>query len=219
MTEPRRTPCSFVDPPFSLPSCLHLLYRLLPLSLPPSSPAQGKTAGYGSRGQKSRSGRGPRPGFEGGQTPAYRRLPKLKGIAGGNAAGLPDFVCVNLDALEQHFAANEEVTLAALEAKGVLNATGRDASLPLKVLGTGELSKPLVVKAAAFSAAASEKIAKAGGKTEAIAAKPSWSRKAYEAMKKEMAAKGLDIKVEMAKRRAAKAKAKVAAAATAAKSS
>ena len=57
---------------------------------------QGGTAGFGMRGQKSRSGSGIRPGFEGGQTPLYRRLPKLKGIAGGMGAGLPDFNVVNL---------------------------------------------------------------------------------------------------------------------------
>ena len=84
------------------------------------------------RGQKSRSGSGIRPGFEGGQTPLYRRLPKLKGIAGGMGAGLPDFVVVNLSQLSR-FAEGEEVTLETLEEKRVLNISGRESRLPLKV--------------------------------------------------------------------------------------
>ena len=68
------------------------------------------------RGQKSRSGSGIRPGFEGGQTPLYRRLPKLRGIAGGMGAGLPDFVTVNLKDLSA-FGEGEEVSLEALEVR------------------------------------------------------------------------------------------------------
>lgn len=85
------------------------------------------------RGQKSRSGSGIRPGFEGGQTPLYRRLPKLKGIAGGMGAGLPDFNVVNLMQLDARFAEGEEVTIEALEQKRVLSLSGREARLPLKV--------------------------------------------------------------------------------------
>lgn len=96
---------------------------------------QGGTAGFGMRGQKSRSGSGIRPGFEGGQTPLYRRLPKLKGIAGGMGAGLPDFVVVNLAQLSQKFAEGEEVSLESLEEKRVVNLSGREARLPLKVRG------------------------------------------------------------------------------------
>lgn len=84
------------------------------------------------RGQKSRSGSGIRPGFEGGQTPLYRRLPKLKGIAGGMGAGLPDFVVVNLAQLDK-FAEGEEVTLESLEEKRIVNLSGRESRLPLKV--------------------------------------------------------------------------------------
>lgn len=85
------------------------------------------------RGQKSRSGSGIRPGFEGGQTPLYRRLPKLKGIAGGMGAGLPDYNVVNLSQLDAKFGEGEEVSIEALEAKRVLNLSGRESRLPLKV--------------------------------------------------------------------------------------
>ena len=106
-------------------------------SLPcPDRLLQGGTAGFGMRGQKSRSGSGIRPGFEGGQTPLYRRLPKLKGIAGGMGAGLPDFVVVNLSQLSR-FAEGEEVTLQTLEEKRVLNISGRESRLPLKVRALG----------------------------------------------------------------------------------
>merc|ERR1719428_1743893 len=71
----------------------------------------GGTGGRGTRGQKSRSGGGSRPGFEGGQLPLYRRLPKLKGIAGGMSSGLPNHVVVNIDCLECAFNDNDHVTL------------------------------------------------------------------------------------------------------------
>ncbi|PRW33874.1 50S ribosomal chloroplastic [Chlorella sorokiniana] len=137
---------------------------------------QGGSAGFGMRGQKSRSGSGIRPGFEGGQTPLYRRLPKLKGIAGGMGAGLPDFVVVNLAQLDAKFGEGDEVSLESLESKGVLNLSGREARLPLKVLGTGELSKKLVIKAAAFSESAKQKIEAAGGTAEELPQKPKWTR-------------------------------------------
>jgi hypothetical protein len=76
-------------------------------------PAQGASCGFGMRGQKSRSGSGVRPGFEGGQTPLYRRVPKLKGIAGGNPAGVPSFVTVNVGQLETECEAGAVVDATA----------------------------------------------------------------------------------------------------------
>jgi len=141
---------------------------------------QGGTAGYGMRGQKSRSGSGIRPGFEGGQTPLYRKLPKLRGIAGGMGAGLPDFVTVNLRDLDV-FAEGEEVTLDSLQEKNVIKVNGRERRLPLKVLGTGELKTKLTIKAAAFSESAKEKILAAGGEPVVEITKTKWTREAYEA--------------------------------------
>eukprot|EP00887_Chlorella_sp_A99_P003477 scaffold7.g3477.t1 len=142
--------------------------------------AWGGTAGFGMRGQKSRSGSGIRPGFEGGQTPLYRRLPKLRGIAGGMGAGLPDYVVVNLSQLNG-FAQGEDVSLESLEERRILNISGRETRLPLKVLGTGELTVPLTVHAAAFSAAARAKIEAAGGTVVEVPVKPKWTREAHEA--------------------------------------
>merc|ERR1712217_104275 len=122
----------------------------------------GGTGGRGTRGQKSRTGGGVRPGFEGGQTPLYRRLPKLKGMT----AGSKKFVIINLDDQENAFVANETVTIGTLETKGVLKSSGRDRKLPLKVLGRGSLLKPLTVKAAAFSRRARASTEAAGGKVE-----------------------------------------------------
>ncbi|PSC76987.1 50S ribosomal chloroplastic [Micractinium conductrix] len=149
---------------------------------------QGGTAGYGMRGQKSRSGSGIRPGFEGGQTPLYRRLPKLKGIAGGMGAGLPDYVVVNLSQLKA-FADGETVSLEALEEKRIVNLSGRETRLPLKVLGNGDLSAKLTIKAAAFSASAKAKIEAAGGVAEELPQKVTWTRKAHEARVAAAAAK------------------------------
>merc|ERR1712007_204509 len=125
----------------------------------------GGTGGRGTRGQKSRT-RGVRPGFEGGQTPLYRRLPKLKGIAGGMTAGSKKFVIINLDDQENTFTVNETVTKETLEAKRILKISGRDRKLPLKVLGRGSLCKPLMVKAAVFSRWARASIEAVGGKVE-----------------------------------------------------
>ena len=143
---------------------------------------QGGSAGFGMRGQKSRSGSGIRPGFEGGQTPLYRKLPKLKGIAGGMGAGVPDYVTVNLRDLKS-FSEGEEVSLQSLQEKGLLNLSGRDARLPLKVLGTGELSLPLTIHAAAFSESAKSKIEAAGGKAVEVKHRTKWTRAAHEAKK------------------------------------
>lgn len=132
---------------------------------------QGGTCGFGMRGQKARSGSGVRHGFEGGQTPLFRRLPKLKGIAGGQydtcvyvcstfevtrncchvaflhalvtstfclhagmSAGLPKYITVNLSTLSKKFSDGEEVSLESLTQKRMLNLSGREAKLPLKVL-------------------------------------------------------------------------------------
>eukprot|EP00882_Tetradesmus_deserticola_P001800 GHRQ01001932.1.p1 GENE.GHRQ01001932.1~~GHRQ01001932.1.p1 ORF type:complete len:247 (+),score=101.11 GHRQ01001932.1:185-925(+) len=174
---------------------------------------QGGTCGFGNRGQKARSGPSVRPGFEGGQTPLYRRLPKLRGIAGGMAAGLPKYVVVNLSDLEKSFEAGETVNLEAVKAKGLLNISGRDSQLPLKVLGAGELSKALTIEAAKFSSTASEKITSAGATASMVAQRKKWTRKAHEKTVREMVAKGLDYKKEIAKQKAARAAAKAKAAA------
>merc|ERR1719352_1343438 len=145
---------------------------------------QGGSAGRGMRGQNSRSGGGTRPGFEGGQNPLYRRLPKLKGIAGGMGAGQKDFNVINVGVLSANFSEGEEVTLDVLAEKRVLDVSGRKKSLPLKVLGDGDIDKKLVVKAVAFSKSAEEKIAAAGGEVVVLPGKKKWTRAEYEAAKK-----------------------------------
>merc|ERR1712046_308501 len=102
------------------------------------------------------------------------------GIAGGMGAGLPTFVVVNLDDLEQGFSAEEVVTLETLASKRILNCTGADRKLPLKVLGRGILNKPLVVNATAFSTSAKAAIEKAGGKALVVPRKVKWARRAHE---------------------------------------
>eukprot|EP00250_Pteridium_aquilinum_P001087 c11296_g1_i1 orf=187-942(-) len=124
---------------------------------------KGGSCGFGMRGQKSRSGPGVRPGFEGGQTPLYRRLPKLRGIAGGMQKGLPKFVSVNLsDIALAEYEEGEEVSLESLKSKGVIKPTGRDRRLRLKILGDGELSTKVPVKAGAFSESAKAKLEATG---------------------------------------------------------
>jgi len=118
----------------------------------------GKTAGKGHKGQKARSG-APRPGFEGGQMPLYRRLPK-RGFTNRNTK---EIIAVNISVLEA-FEANEVVDIAALQAKGIVS-NPKDG---VKILGNGELTKTLTVKANAFSASAKEKIEAVGGKAEVI---------------------------------------------------
>jgi large subunit ribosomal protein L15 len=140
---------------------------------------QGGSCGFGMRGQKSRSGSGTRPGFEGGQTSLYRRLPKLKGIAGGMPAGVADFNVINLGDLELKFAEGEEVSLETLKEKRIFNLSGREAKLPLKVLGDGDLPFALTVKAETFSKAAREKIEAAGGTAVEVPRKPTWTRKLH----------------------------------------
>lgn len=119
----------------------------------------GKTAGKGHKGQNARSGGGVRPGFEGGQNPLYRRLPKR----GFNNISRKEFAVVSLDALNR-FEEGTVVTPELLKETGVISAL-RDG---VKVLANGELNKKLTVKAHKFSAAAAEKIAQVGGTTEVI---------------------------------------------------
>ncbi len=118
----------------------------------------GKTAGKGHKGQNARSGGGVRPGFEGGQLPLYRKLPK-RGF--NNARFAKVYAIVNVDALNV-FEDGAVVDLDALLAKKIV----RKANDGLKVLGNGELTKKLTVKASVFSATAKEKIEAAGGKIE-----------------------------------------------------
>ena len=118
----------------------------------------GKTAGKGHKGQKARSG-APRPGFEGGQMPLYRRLPK-RGFKNRNTK---EIVGINLDALEK-FEDGSTVSVQTLIESGVVK-NPRDG---VKILGNGELTKKLNVQANAFSASAKEKIEALGGKAEVI---------------------------------------------------
>ena len=119
----------------------------------------GKTAGKGHKGQKARAGHGMRPGFEGGQMPLQRRIPKL----GFNNIFAKEVVSVNVGTLNR-FENGAQVDLEALLAAGVLKKEG-DA---LKILANGELTKKLTVKAQAFSEAAKAKIEAAGGKAEVV---------------------------------------------------
>ena len=118
----------------------------------------GKTAGKGHKGQKARSG-APRVGFEGGQMPLYRRLPK-RGFKNRNSK---DIVAINMSALEV-FENDATITIEVLIEKGIIK-NPRDG---VKILGNGELTKKLTVQANAFSATAKEKIEALGGKAEVI---------------------------------------------------
>ncbi|XP_020524300.1 50S ribosomal protein L15, chloroplastic isoform X2 [Amborella trichopoda] len=136
---------------------------------------QGNSCGFGMRGQKSRSGPGVRAGFEGGQMPLYRRIPKLRGIAGGMHAGRPKFVPVNLKDIEAAgFKEGDEVSLESLKTKGLINPSGRERRLPLKILGEGELSAKLSIKARAFSASAKEKLESAGCTLTVLPGRKKW---------------------------------------------
>ena len=118
----------------------------------------GKTAGKGHKGQKARSG-APRPGFEGGQMPLYRRLPK-RGFTCRNSK---EIVGINVDVLNR-FEDGSEVTVASLIEVGII----KNPKDGVKILGNGELTKKLDVKVNAFSASAVEKIQALGGKAEVI---------------------------------------------------
>ena len=117
----------------------------------------GKTAGKGHKGQKARAGHGMRPGFEGGQMPLYRRLPKR----GFNNIFAKELAVVNIASLNA-FDNGDVVDAAALKAKGIV----KKELDGIKILGNGKLEKKLTVKVAAVSASAKEKIEAAGGAVE-----------------------------------------------------
>ncbi len=121
---------------------------------------KGKTAGRGTKGQKARYS--VPPGFEGGNFPLYLRIPKKKGF---KPPKQKEYVIVNVGRLEEAFEAGEEVTPEEMVRRGVVKKIKGDG---VKVLGEGELTKPLVVKAHAFSRSALEKIQAAGGRAEVI---------------------------------------------------
>ena len=120
----------------------------------------GKTAGRGEKGQKSRTGSKVRPFFEGGQIPLFRRLP----TRGFNQPDHIEYALVNLNILEDNFAAGDVVDTESLRAKKLLGK----AEKMIKILANGELTKALTVKAEKFSAAAKAKIEAAGGKVEVV---------------------------------------------------
>ena len=119
----------------------------------------GKTAGKGHKGQKARAGHGMRPGFEGGQMPLQRRVPKR----GFNNIFAEEWLAINVAALEV-FEDGTVVDADALAAKGII----KKANLPVKVLANGKLTKKLDVKLNAYSASAAQKIEALGGKAEVI---------------------------------------------------
>jgi large subunit ribosomal protein L15 len=120
----------------------------------------GHESGRGTKGQGARSGVRMRPGYEGGQTPLWMRFPK-RGFKNPFAK---EYAIVNVGLLEKHFAPGEEVTPEKLMAKGLV----KDLKEGVKILGEGELTKPLIVRAHKFSRAAKEKIEAAGGRTEEV---------------------------------------------------
>ena len=121
---------------------------------------QGASCGFGMRGQKSRSGRPTRPGFEGGQMPLYRRVPKLKHFTLVNPKS---FTVLNVSALNE-IKAGITVNLDSLVKDGIVTSP----KSPLKILGNGELKAKLTVQAAAFTASARAKIEAAGGTCEVL---------------------------------------------------
>lgn len=124
----------------------------------------GKTAGRGEKGQKSRSGYSAKIGFEGGQMPLHRRLPKR----GFTNIFKKEWIEISLSALEQNFEANEEVTPERLHERGLIKKARRD----VVVLGTGDISKALRISAHRFTKSAREKIEKAGGAITVITRAP-----------------------------------------------
>ncbi len=119
----------------------------------------GKTAGKGHKGQKARSG-APRPGFEGGQMPLYRRIPKR----GFTCPSSKEIVGINLAVLNDRFEDGAVVDVEALMESGIV----KNPKDGVKILGNGEITKKLTVKANAFSASAKEKIEAAGGTAEVM---------------------------------------------------
>lgn len=122
----------------------------------------GKTAGRGEKGQKSRSGYSSKIGFEGGQMPLHRRLPKR----GFTNIFKKEWIEVSLAALDRHFQADEEITPELLHERGLIKKARRD----VVVLGTGDISKALRISAHRFTKSAREKIEKAGGAATVIGA-------------------------------------------------
>ena len=120
----------------------------------------GVQAGRGHKGAKSRSGFTHKRGFEGGQMPLHRRVPKR----GFNNIFRQEYEVVNLDTLEERFEAGADVTVDLLRERGLVSRAGR-----IKVLGRGEISKALTVHAHKFSGTAADKIAAAGGRAEVLA--------------------------------------------------
>jgi large subunit ribosomal protein L15 len=118
-----------------------------------------KTSGAGNKGQKSRKGFSRRPGFEGGQMPLHRRIPKR----GFHNVSRKEFAVLNIEMLNS-FAAGEEVTPETLRARGLV----RNATRAIKILGEGNLKAALTVRAHAFSQSAEDKITRAGGKVERL---------------------------------------------------
>lgn len=120
----------------------------------------GTTAGRGTKGMGARSGGGKKAGFEGGQTPLARRLPKLPGFTNVNRV---EYVPVNVGRLEAYYEDGDVVDADSLKAKGII----KNADDPIKILGDGVLTKSLTVKTDKVSANAAAKIEAAGGKVEA----------------------------------------------------
>ncbi len=120
----------------------------------------GHASGRGTKGQNSRSGGGTRLGYEGGQTPVWMRFPKR----GFNNYGRVNYLCVNVDTLEERFPAKSKVTIERLQELRIIK--GRTSKL--KVLGRGELTKPLTVYAHRFTQTAQKKIEEAGGKVKVV---------------------------------------------------
>jgi large subunit ribosomal protein L15 len=121
----------------------------------------GKTAGRGHKGARSRSGFTQKRGFEGGQMPLHRRVPKR----GFHNPFRVEYAVINLDALAAHFEAGAVVTPDVMRERGLVPR----GTTPVKVLGRGEVAKALTVQAHRFSGTAAEKIAAAGGRAEALA--------------------------------------------------
>lgn len=121
----------------------------------------GSTAGRGDKGQLSRSGGGKGPGFEGGQNPLAMRLPKLPGFKNRFRV---EYAVVNVERLDGLFGSGDTVDIDSLFAKGVI----RSKTVPVKVLGDGEITKALTVRVDKTSASAKAKIEAAGGKVESL---------------------------------------------------
>ncbi len=124
----------------------------------------GKTAGRGNKGQKSRSGYSQKIGFEGGQMPLQRRLPKR----GFTNIFKKQWIEVNLEALEENFNVDEEITPAVLHSRGLIKKAKRD----VVVLGTGEITKALRISAHRFTKSSREKIERAGGTVNELKHEP-----------------------------------------------